>query len=122
MPLNKVMLIGRLGKDPELKHTKTGKAVCSFSIATSESYVTDGDRQTKTTWHNIIAWGKLAETVGSYLKKGQEVYVEGRIENRSYEKDGTTKYISEIIMSSLVFLGSKTEDKQDQKEDDDLPF
>ena len=122
MPLNKAILIGRLGQDPELKQTKTGKTVCNFSLATSESYMNNGEKQSKTTWHNIIAWGKQAETVGKYLKKGQEVYIEGKIENRSYEKDGTTKYISEIILSSLVFLGSKTEGKPEQKTEKDISF
>jgi len=122
MPLNKAILIGRLGQDPELKQTKTGKTVCNFSLATSESYMNNGEKQSKTTWHNIIAWGQQAKTVGQYLKKGQEVYIEGKIENRSYEKDGTTKYISEIILSSLVFLGSKTEGKPEQKTEKDISF
>ena len=82
----------------------------------------NGEKQSKTTWHNIIAWGQQAKTVGQYLKKGQEVYIEGKIENRSYEKDGTTKYISEIILSSLVFLGSKTEGKPEQKTEKDISF
>ncbi len=102
--VNKVILIGNLGKDPEVKSLESGKKVASFSIATTEKYK---DKE-ETTWHNVVLWEKLAEIAGTYLKKGSQVYIEGRISNRSYDdKDGVKKYISEIIGSSLTMLGSK---------------
>ena len=103
MSVNKAILLGRLGKDPELKYTSSGKAVCTFSIATSFKY-TSGEEAT--TWHNIVAWEKKAETIKEYLTKGQEVFIEGRIQNRSYDdNDGNKKYISEVIVSSISFVG-----------------
>ncbi len=107
--LNKVMLIGNLGKDPELRYTPDGLAILKFPIATSE-YSNDksGNRTEKTTWHNIVIFGKIAQTLANYLNKGKQVFVEGRINNRSYDKqDGTKGYISEIIASNIVMLGAK---------------
>jgi len=126
--VNKAILIGRLGKDPELKNTESGKAVCNFSLATSERWTdNEGERQEKTTWHNIVAWKKLAENMAKYLTKGREVYIEGRIENRSYEdKEGNTKYISEVVAQNCQFVGSKPASKDEGQKapdkDDDLPF
>jgi len=114
MSVNKVILLGRIGKDPELKHTTSGTSVCSFSLATETSY---GGKK-ETTWHNIVAWGKQAETINEYLSKGREIYVEGRISNRSYEKDGQKKYVTEIILESFSFVGGKAETKPQ----DDVPF
>ena len=93
MSVNKAILIGRLGKDPELKYTPAGSAVCSFSLATSRRWKgQDGEAKDDTTWHNIVAWGRQAEVMKEYLHKGKEVYIEGRINNRSYEdKEGNRK-------------------------------
>ena len=107
--LNKVLLIGNLGKDPELRYTPDGLAILKFPIATSE-YFNDksGNKSEKTTWHNIVAFGKMGQTLANYLNKGKQVFVEGRINNRSYDdKDGNKKYISEIIATNIVLLGAK---------------
>lgn len=134
MSVNKAILMGRLGKDPELKYTPNGTAVCNFSIATSRKWKgQDGQKQEATTWHNIVAWGKTAEVIKEYFVKGQEIHIMGRIDNRSYEaKDGTTKYISEVIVAEFSFTGSKSDTQQPSssasdpnppaEEDDDLPF
>jgi len=104
--LNKVTLIGNLGKDPELKYTNSGVAVATFSLATSDSWKDqEGNMQERTEWHNIVAWRKLAEICGQYLKKGSQVYIEGKIQTRSYEKDGVKKYMTEIIADQLLMLG-----------------
>ncbi len=105
---NSVKLIGRLGKDPEVKSYNNNKKA-SFSIATSETYKNaKGEKVEDTQWHNIVIWGKLAETVEKYLKKGQEVAVEGKLVHRNYETDkGEKKYITEINVSDLVMLGGK---------------
>ncbi len=110
MSVNKAILLGRLGKDPELRYTPSGKAVCNFTIATSERWSgQDGQRQESTTWHNIVAWGKQAEVIKEYLSKGREVFIEGRIDNRSYDKkDGSGKgYISEVIVQNFSFVGGR---------------
>lgn len=109
MSVNKAILIGRLGKDPELRYTTSGKPVASFSLATTNRWSgQDGQRQESTTWHNIVAWGKQAEFCKEYLTKGREIYVEGRIENRSYDdKDGNKKYISEIVVETIQFIGNR---------------
>ena len=105
--LNKVMLIGRLGKDPELKNLQSTQ-VCNFSIATSDKYKDKaGNTQEKTEWHNIVAFGKQAEVCGKYLAKGNQVFVEGRLQTSSYDKNGQTVYSTKIIVSSIQFLGSK---------------
>ena len=111
MAVNKAILIGHLGRDPELKYTSSGKAVASFSLATTEKWTSqDGQRQEQTVWHNIVAWGKQAELVKEYLAKGRQVYIEGRIVNRSYDdKEGNKKYISEIVVQSVKFLGSRSD-------------
>jgi len=102
------MLIGNLGKDPELKYTPGGTAVCSFSIATTRSFTDkDGNKQEKTEWHNIKVWQKSAEIAAEYLKKGKQVYVEGRLETRSWEQDGQKKYMTEIIAERFLMLGQK---------------
>ncbi|MDI6802251.1 MAG: single-stranded DNA-binding protein [Bacteroidota bacterium] len=136
--LNKVMLIGNLGKDPELRYTANGTAVASFSIATTDSWKnTEGAVQERTEWHNIIAWNKLAEVCGEWLKKGQKVYIEGNIRTRNYDdKDGKKKYVTEIYADNLIMLGggkgastSSGEPKEEgvtpplsSQQDDDLPF
>jgi single-strand DNA-binding protein len=108
--LNRVMLIGNLGKDPELRYTTSGVAVATFSLATNESWKDqDGNLQERTEWHNIVAWKKLAEICGEWLKKGKKVYVEGRIQTRSYDdkNTGTKKYMTEIVADNLIMLDSK---------------
>jgi single-strand DNA-binding protein len=105
--LNKVTLIGYLGKDPVARRTESKVSVTSFSIATSEKYKDkDGNMQEKTEWHNIVAWQNLADICEKYLKKGSLVYVEGKIQTRSYqEKDGAKKYATEIVISEMKMLG-----------------
>ncbi|HLH77493.1 MAG TPA: single-stranded DNA-binding protein [Candidatus Binataceae bacterium] len=110
MSVNKAILVGNLGKDPEVRYLPSGQAVASFSLATSDNY-TDrgGTRQERTEWHNIVVFGKQAELASQYLKKGRQVYIEGRISNRQYEaKDGSGKrYRSEIIAQRIQFLGGR---------------
>lgn len=107
--LNKVQLIGNLTRDPELKYTGTGMAVCSFTIATNRSWTTDtGEKKEEADFTRIVAWNKLAEICGQLLKKGRKVYVEGRLSNRSYQdKDGVTKYISEVVINDMILLDSR---------------
>ena len=109
MSVNKAILIGRLGKDPELRYTPSGKAVVNFSLATNERWTTqDGQKQESTTWHNIVAWGRQAEVIKEYLGKGRQIYIEGRIDNRSYDdKDGNKRWISEVIVQNFQFLGDR---------------
>lgn len=104
--LNKAQLIGNVGKDAEVRYTGSGKAVASFSIATSESWRDkSGEQHEKTEWHNIVVWDKLAEICGEWVKKGKRVYIEGKIQNRSYDdKDGNKKYVSEIVASEMILL------------------
>jgi single-strand DNA-binding protein len=103
--LNKVQLIGNLGRDPELKYTSAGVAVATFSIATSDSWKDqEGNIQERTEWHNIVAWRKLAEICGEWLKKGKRVYIEGKLQTRTYEKDGVKKYMTEIVADQLIML------------------
>lgn len=106
--VNKVLLIGNLGKDPELRYTPGGQPVTSFSLATTERWADKtGQRQERTEWHNIVVWGKLAELCNQYLKKGRSAYVEGRITTRSWDdKDGNKKYRTEIVASQIQFLSS----------------
>ncbi|MEP1781294.1 single-stranded DNA-binding protein [Reichenbachiella sp.] len=107
---NSVQLIGRLGSDPELRTFESGKKMTSFSLATNETYYNaNGDKVTDTQWHNIVAWEKKAELVTDYLKKGSEVAVQGKLVNRKYEKDGMTKYITEINLNEMLMLDKKEE-------------
>jgi single-strand DNA-binding protein len=107
--LNKVMLIGNLGKDPEVRYTSAGVPVATFSMATSDSWKDqEGNMQEKTEWHNIVAWRKLAEICGEWLKKGKKVYIEGRIQTRSYDdkNTGQKRYITEIVADQMIMLDS----------------
>jgi single-strand DNA-binding protein len=106
--VNKAILIGNLGRDPELKRTPGGQSVATFTLATTEKRTDkNGQKQERTEWHNIVAWGRLAELAGQYLKKGRTIFLEGRISNRSWDdKDGNKKYRSEIVASSIQFLSS----------------
>lgn len=107
MSVNKVILIGNLGRDPEVRFTAGGKAVARFSVATSEVWNdSEGTRQERTEWHNIVVWGKQAESCGQYLQKGRQVYIEGSIRTRQYDdKDGNKKYITEVHAQRVQFLG-----------------
>ncbi len=106
--VNKVILVGHLGKDPEVRSLESGAKVATFSLATSETYKNkEGQRVDQTEWHNIVVWRGLADIAEKFLKKGGQVYIEGRIRNRTYEKDGQKKYITEINADNLVLLGKK---------------
>jgi len=108
--VNKVILVGNLGKDPEVRTLESGAKVASFSLATSESYKdrTTGERKDVTEWHNIVLWRGLAEIAESYLKKGSQIYIEGKIQTRSYDdKEGVTRYTTEIVGNNMTMLGGK---------------
>lgn len=140
--LNKVLLIGHLGKDPELSYTNNGMAIAKFSLATTEGRKnSEGNWEDSTEWHNIVMFGKTAENAGQYLKKGSQVYLEGRISTRKYEKDGQTRYFTDILVNTMLLLGRKgdssSSDASDNSEaeyyspsapsqstadDDDIPF
>jgi single-strand DNA-binding protein len=109
--VNKVILIGRLGSDPELRYIPNGDAVANFRIATNRVWKDrEGNQQEKTEWHRIVAWRKLAERCGEYLKKGSHVYIEGRLETRSWEdKNGNKRYVTEIIANRMQMLAAKGE-------------
>jgi single-strand DNA-binding protein len=119
MSYNKVQLIGRVGKDPEIKHTQSGDAVASFSFVTSEHYKNKkGEKIETNQWHNIVIWRKLAEIIEEYVKKGDQLFLEGRIVYRSWDdKDGNKKYITEIVCDNMIMIGGKkqqSETKPDQ--------
>jgi single-strand DNA-binding protein len=115
--LNKVQLIGNLGKDPEVRAIPSGAKVANFSIATTESYTgKDGQKSDKTEWHNIVMWRGLAEVAEKYLRKGSQVYIEGKLSTRSWDdKDGQKRYTTEIIADNLVMLGKATGDRAESK-------
>lgn len=120
--LNKVVLIGRLGKDPEPKYTSSGTAVANFTIATNESYKDkDGKKVENTDWHRVVAWNKLAEICGQYLRKGSLVCVEGKIKTRSYDKDGAKHYITEIVADEMQMLSAESKAEKETSTDD-MPF
>ncbi len=107
--LNKAMVIGRLGRDPEVRYTPDGLAVANFSIATSYGTTdkTTNEKKETTEWHRIVAFGKLGEICGEYLSKGKQVYIEGRLQTRSWEKDGVKRYTTEIVATDMQMLGTK---------------
>lgn len=108
--VNKVILVGSLGKDPEVRFMPNGDAAASFSMATSENWKDKaGAKQERTEWHNVVAYRKLAEIIGEYLKKGSSVYIEGKLQTRKWEKDGVTRYSTEIIADSMQMLGGKSD-------------
>jgi single-strand DNA-binding protein len=109
--LNRVQLIGRLGKDPEGKYTPTGKKVTHFSLAVSQRWKTNGEAKEYTEWVNVEAWGRLGEVCQEYLKKGSLVYVEGRLRTEKYEDKGETKYFTKVVALTLQFLDKKTSDE-----------
>jgi single-strand DNA-binding protein len=135
--LNKVMLIGNLGKDPEVRYTAAGQAVASFNLATSEKFKNkSGDWEERTEWHRITLWARLAEIAGEYLSKGKTVYIEGRLQTREYEKDGIKRYTTEIVGEKMQMLSPKGERRNGDApaasaaggyeeppfQDDDIPF
>src|SRR3989339_1506251 len=107
--LNKVQLIGNLTRDPELRYTAGGVAVCSMGLATNRQWTTDtGEKKEEVEWHNLTAWNKLADICGQLLKKGRKVYIEGRLQTRNWQdKDGQTKYMTEIVLSDMILLDSR---------------
>jgi len=111
--INKAILIGNCGKDPEIRTTSAGKKVATFSLATSDNRKNDkGEKVTTTMWHNIVAWSPLAEVMESYVKKGQQLYIEGRINYRDYtDKDGNKRYITEIVANTIQMVGAKKQDE-----------
>ncbi len=136
--VNKVILIGHLGADPEVRYTQSGTAVANIRLATNESYNdrTSGERVERTEWHRVVAWGKLAEIVEQYLRKGRQIYVEGRLQTRQWQdKENNTRYTTEIRADEMVMLGGRgAPDDSDMDQtrtapvggdsapDDDLPF
>ncbi|HPF50879.1 MAG TPA: single-stranded DNA-binding protein [Draconibacterium sp.] len=147
MSVNKVILVGNVGRDPEIRHLDNGVAVANFPLATSESYTAkNGEKVTTTEWHNIVLWRGLADVAEKYVTKGRQLYIEGRIRTRSYDdKDGVKKYVTEIYGDVMQMLGSKSDsqgtdnqstmqsssgqtpqvnepDLEEPEGDDDLPF
>ena len=129
--LNKIILIGNVGGEPELRFTPNGKPVTSFSLATNRTYTRqDGEKEEVTTWFKVTCWNKLAETVNQFVNKGQQIYVEGRVELREWEgEDGSTRTSLEVTASQVVFLGSRKEAEEpestgpvEELEPDDIPF
>ena len=134
--VNKVILVGNLGADPDVRYSSTGSAVVNFRIATSENWTNkEGGKETRTEWHRIVAFGKLAEICAEYLNKGKQVYVEGRLRSRSWEdKEGNKKWTTEVVASNVVMLGGAgdqvretggepPEDVPDRaQQEDDIPF
>jgi len=122
MSVNKVILIGRLGTDPEVRQTKGGMAVANFSLATSEFYNDkDGNKQEKTEWHRIVVWGKQADLCAQYLSKGRQVFIEGRLQTRSWDdQQGQKRYTTEVVAANVRFLGGKSDSRSDTEED--MPY
>jgi single-strand DNA-binding protein len=135
--VNKVILIGNLGRDPEVRSTPSGQPVANFSLATNRRWKDrDGNRQEQTEWHNIVCWGRQAEVAGQYLTKGKRIYVEGRLQTRSWEdkQSGEKKYRTEIVCENFQMLGGRGEEgggasggdyngpSDSGPEDDDIPF
>lgn len=131
--VNKVILVGNLGKDAELKYTSGGSAVSTLNMATTEKWNDkSGQKQEKTEWHRIVLWGKTAENLSQYLTKGKQIYVEGRLQTRSWDdKDGNKRYTTEVRADNVVLLGggggggssrSRSDDTGDPLSDDDIPF
>ena len=140
--INKAIIVGRLGRDPEVRYTTDGRAISNFSIATSDEWKDKdtGEKKERTEWHRIVAFGKLGEICGEYLSKGRQIYIEGRIQTREWEdKEGNKRYTTEIVASQMLMLGtkdsggstnafaeSKSSDHQETPDatpqDDDIPF
>ncbi|MBI5063477.1 MAG: single-stranded DNA-binding protein [Desulfatitalea sp.] len=110
--VNKVILVGNLGQDPEIRYMADGTAVANFSIATSETWKDKqtGEKKERTEWHRVVAWRQLGELCGKYLSKGRQVYIEGKLQTRSWEKDGVTRYATEIVASEVQFIGGNRDE------------
>ncbi len=117
MSVNKVILLGRLGQDPEIRYTQNGSSVCQFSLATSENWKDrNGEKQEKTEWHRVVVWGKIGELCNQYLSKGRQVYLEGKLQTRQWEdKSGNKRYTTEVNASSVQFIGGNSQDTSDSK-------
>lgn len=138
MSVNKVILIGNLGKDPEVRYTQSGIAVTNFTMATTRTFKKEGEKVDETEWHRIVAFGRTAEVCGEYLSKGRQVYVEGRLQTREWEdKDGNRRWTTEIVTERMQMLGNRLDrvseqpppieedpfnKAQDDVPDDDVPF
>ena len=128
--LNKVMLIGHLGADPDVRYMPNGKPVANLRIATSEKWTKDGEKQERTEWHSVVMFDRLGEIAGEYLRKGSQVYIEGKLQTRKWQdKDGKDRYTTEIIAQSMQMLGGRPQGESKQKEappaddfGDDIPF
>jgi len=141
--INKVILVGNLGRDPEIRYTPSGVAVANFTVATTERWKDkqSGEMKEQTEWHRIVAWRRLGEICGEYLSKGRQVYIEGKLQTRQWEKDGVTRYTTEVVASEMKMLGAKGQgggghQSNDQssvpeysgpplpgtQDDDDIPF
>jgi single-strand DNA-binding protein len=127
--LNKVLLIGNLGADPEMRYTPNGNPVASFRLASSSSYTSGGERKQETEWFTVVTWNKLAETCNQFLTKGQQVYVEGRLHTRSWEQDGQMRYRTDVVANKVLFLSrpaghedGATAESTEPVETDELPF
>ena len=115
--MNKAMLIGRLGQDPELKHTTSGTAVCNFSVATDSSYKQNDSWEEKTEWHRVVVFGSLAETVTKYLSKGSTCFVEGRLQTRKYQdRDGNERSTTEIVAQTVKFMDSRNSSQSQDRQ------
>ena len=122
--INKVILVGNLGNDPELRYTPSGSAVANFSIATSEEWKdkNTGEKQSRTEWHRIVAFGRLGEICGEYLHKGKQVYVEGRLQTRSWEdRDGNKRYTTEVLAREMQMLGRAGKEGRAESVDERYP-
>lgn len=132
--VNRVILVGHLGAKPEVRTSPNGNSHCQMSLATSESWKDkNGNRQERTEWHRLVAWGKTAELCAQYLDKGRQIYVDGRLQTQKYEKDGVTRWSTQIVVNDVQFLGSKDGQRRDDaavppepsatwQSDEDMPF
>ena len=111
MSVNKVILVGNLGRDPEMRHTQTGRAVCNFTLATNERWKDrEGQQQERTEWHRLVVWDRLAEVCVEYLSKGKQIYVEGRLQTREWEdREGNKRYTTEITVTNMQMLGRRSD-------------
>ena len=105
--INKVILVGFLGRDPEMRYTQNGRAMATFSVATTEKWRKDGQQQEQTEWHNVVAWERLAEICGQYLRKGSKVYIEGKLQTSQWQQDGQTRYRTQIVARELKMLDNR---------------
>jgi len=128
---NKAIVIGHLGRDPELRHTQNGNPVCNINLATTDKYTAkNGEKVEHTEWHRIVAWGRTAEVCAEYLRKGDAAMFEGRLQTREWEKDGEKRYSTEIVADRMIMLGKRDTtqpelpmgEKKEDNQDDDLPF